>query len=88
MEHIDYFILDLALITVVASAVTLVFQKIKVPVVLGYIIAGFFISPNFVWLPTVVEIDNIDTWANIGIVFLMFGLGLEFSFRKIATVGV
>ena len=88
MENIDYFILDLALITVVASAVTLIFRKIKVPVVLGYIIAGFFISPNFVWLPTVVEIDNIDTWANIGIVFLMFGLGLEFSFRKIATVGV
>nr|HUM56383.1 cation:proton antiporter [Bacillota bacterium] len=88
MEHIDYFILDLALITVVASAVTLIFQKIRMPVVLGYIIAGFFISPNFVWLPTVVDIDNIDTWANIGIVFLMFGLGLEFSFRKIATVGV
>ena len=55
--------------------------------VLGYIVAGFLISPNFVYLPTVVAAEDIHVWANIGVVFLMFGLGLEFSFKKIATVG-
>ncbi len=88
MPHLNVFIADLALITAVAAVVTLLFSKLKLPVVLGYIIAGFLISPNVRWLPTVVELKNIETWANIGIVFLMFALGLEFGFRKIAKVGV
>jgi CPA2 family monovalent cation:H+ antiporter-2 len=88
MPHLNVFIADLALITAVAAVVTLLFSKLKLPVVLGYIIAGFLISPNVRWLPTVVEVKNIETWANIGIVFLMFALGLEFGFRKIAKVGV
>lgn len=87
MNHLDTFIIDLALIMAAAGVVTLIFKRFKLPVVLGYILAGFLISPNFVWLPTVVEMDNIETWANIGIVFLMFGLGLEFSFTKLKTVG-
>lgn len=87
MNHLDTFIIDLALIMAAAGAVTLIFKRFKLPVVLGYILAGFLISPNFVWLPTVVELDNIETWGNIGIVFLMFGLGLEFSFMKLRTVG-
>ena len=49
--------------------------------------SGFLISPNFTYLPTVVESADIHVWANIGVVFLMFGLGLEFSFKKLATVG-
>ncbi len=85
--HLDYLISDLALILIVAAIVTLIFKKINQPVVLGYIVAGFLISPNFVYLPTVVEAADIHVWANIGVVFLMFGLGLEFSFKKIATVG-
>lgn len=85
--HLDYLISDLALILVVAALVTLLFKKINQPVVLGYIVAGFLISPNFTYLPTVVESADIHVWANIGIVFLMFGLGLEFSFKKIATIG-
>ncbi len=85
--HLDYLISDLALILIVAAIVTLLFKKINQPVVLGYIVAGFLISPNFVYLPTVVEAGDIHVWANIGVVFLMFGLGLEFSFKKIATVG-
>lgn len=85
--HLDYLISDLALILIVAGVVTLLFKKIKLPVVLGYIVAGFLISPNFSYLPTVVEAGDIHVWANIGVVFLMFGLGLEFSFKKIATVG-
>lgn len=88
MPHLNVFIADLALITAVAAVVTLLFSKLKLPVVLGYIIAGFLISPNVRWLPTVVEVNNIETWANIGIVFLMFALGLEFGFRKIAKVGI
>jgi CPA2 family monovalent cation:H+ antiporter-2 len=88
MPYLNVFIADLALITAVAAIVTLLFSKLKLPVVLGYIIAGFLISPNVLWLPTVVEVQNIETWANIGIVFLLFALGLEFGFRKIAKVGV
>ncbi len=85
--HLDHMLIDLSLILVVASVVTLLMKKIKQPVVLGYIIAGFLISPNFDYLPTVIEKASITSWAEIGIVFLMFGLGLEFSFKKIATVG-
>lgn len=85
--HLDYLISDLALILIAAGVVTLIFKKIKLPVVLGYIVAGFLISPNFSYMPTVVESADIHVWANIGVVFLMFGLGLEFSFKKLATVG-
>lgn len=85
--HLDSLISDLALILIVAAVVTLLFKKINQPVVLGYIVAGFLISPNFVYLPTVVAETDIHTWADIGVVFLMFGLGLEFSFKKISTVG-
>ena len=85
--HLDNLISDLALILIVAAFVTIVFKKLKLPVVLGYIVAGFLISPNFSYLPTIVEGADIHVWANIGIVFLMFGLGLEFSFKKLATVG-
>ena len=85
--HLDHMLIDLSLILIVASVVTLLMKKIKQPVVLGYIIAGFLISPNFIYLPTVIEKASITSWAEIGIVFLMFGLGLEFSFKKIATVG-
>lgn len=85
--HLDSLIADLALILIVASIVTLIFRRLKQPVVLGYILAGFLISPNFVYLPTIVEQGDIEVWGEIGVIFLMFGLGLEFSFRKIATVG-
>ncbi len=85
--HLDVFIADLALILVASGIVTVIFRKINQPVVLGYIVAGFLISPNFQLLPTVVEQTDITQWAEIGIIFLMFGLGLEFSFKKLATVG-
>lgn len=87
MENLDMLIADLALILVAAGVMSLIFKKLNQPVVLAYIVAGFLISPNFTYLPTVVETGDIHVWANIGIVFLMFGLGLEFSFKKIATVG-
>ena len=85
--ELDYLKKDLALIFIVASIVTILFKKLNQPVVLGYIVAGFLISPNFTYLPTVIESEDIHVWANIGVVFLMFALGLEFSFKKLATVG-
>lgn len=72
---------------VTAGIVTLIFKKINMPVVLGYIIAGFLISPQFPWMPTVTQGATISVWAEIGIIFLMFALGLEFSFKKIADMG-
>ncbi len=78
---------DLALILVASAVLTIIFRKLKQPVVLGYIVAGFLISPNFVYLPTVVDQADIGTWADIGIIFLMFGLGLDFSFKKLGQVG-
>ena len=85
--HLDALVADLALILAASGVVTLIFRKLKQPVVLGYIVAGFLISPNFEYLPTIVDHADIVTWADIGIIFLMFGLGLDFSFKKLATVG-
>lgn len=87
MENIEPFILDLMLMMFSAGIVALLFKKLKQPVVLAYIIAGFLISPNFKQLPTVVSVEDISMWSELGIIFLMFGLGLEFSFKKIAEVG-
>ena len=80
-------ITDLAIIMVTAGIVTLIFRKIRMPVVLGYIVAGFLISPQVPWIPTVTQNASITIWADIGIIFLMFALGLEFSFKKIADMG-
>lgn len=85
--HLDVFVADLTLILVTAGIITLIFRKLKQPAVLGYIVAGFLISPNFTYLPTIVEQADVTTWADIGVIFLMFGLGLDFSFKKLATVG-
>lgn len=85
--HLDNLIADLALIFIVAAIVTIIFKKLNQPVILGYIVTGFLISPNFTYMPTVIEINDISVWADIGVIFFMFGLGLEFSFKKIATVG-
>ena len=87
MESLDVFVVDLALILSVASIAAVILKKLKQPVVLGYIVAGFLISPNFTLLPTVVSQEDITVWANIGVIFLMFGLGLEFNLNKIAEVG-
>jgi len=78
---------DLALILGAAALVTLLFKKLKQPVVLGYIIAGFIVGPHFNIFPTIVEIKSIRIWADIGVIFLLFGLGLEFSFKKLLKVG-
>lgn len=87
MGHLPQIITDLALLLIVAAIVTLLFKKIKQPVVLGYILAGILIGPHIPWLPSVVDTENITVWADIGVIFLMFALGLEFSFTKLANVG-
>ena len=79
---------DLGLILIVAAMVTLIFRKLKQPLVLGYIIAGFLVSPYINIVPTVTDIHNVETLAKIGVIFLLFSLGLEFSFKKLMRVGV
>jgi CPA2 family monovalent cation:H+ antiporter-2 len=87
MAHLPHLISDLALILIAAALITLVFKKLKQPLVLGYIIAGFLVGPYFKWLPTIHELENIRIWAEIGVIFLLFSLGLEFSFKKLLKVG-
>ncbi|MBK5261504.1 MAG: cation:proton antiporter, partial [Peptostreptococcaceae bacterium] len=87
MGHLEFLIRDLALILVVAGITTLIFKKIKQPVVLGYILAGFLTGSNFKFLPNIDDLSTIAVWAELGIIFIMFGLGLEFSFHKLANVG-
>ncbi|MBQ0068991.1 MAG: cation:proton antiporter, partial [Bacteroidales bacterium] len=81
-EAIHSLISDLALILVIGAVVTVLFKKLKQPVVLGYIVAGFLVSPQFSLMPSVAVAENIDFWAQIGIIVLLFSLGLEFSFKK------
>jgi CPA2 family monovalent cation:H+ antiporter-2 len=87
MGHLPKLIEDLALILMAGAMVTLVFKKLKQPLVLGYIIAGFLVGPYFHLAPTVADHENIKTLAEIGVIFLLFSLGLEFSFKKLIRVG-
>ena len=86
MHTIHTLILDLTLITIYAAIVTLLFKKLKQPTVLGYILAGILAGPYFDLLPTVTDRENLSLWADIGVIFLLFGLGLEFSFKKMINV--
>ena len=87
MAHIPALISDLALILITAGVVTILFKWLKQPVVLGYIVAGFLISPHFYVFPSVADTKNIAIWGEIGVIFLLFALGLEFSFKKLMKVG-
>ncbi len=86
-SHTNGLIADLAWILLLGALVTLLFKKLKQPVVLGYILAGFLASPKFEYLPSISNLDNITFWADLGIVVLMFSIGLEFSFRKLMKSG-
>lgn len=86
MGNLQQLIIDLALILGAAGLIILIFQKLKQPVVLGYIIAGLLISPNFSLFPTITSVESIRVWADIGVIFLLFSLGLEFSFKKLVKV--
>ena len=87
MENLPALFSDLALILVTAGVTTVIFKWLKQPVVLGYIIAGFLIGPNFEWFPVINDHISVETWSEIGMVFMLFGIGLEFSFKKLKKVG-
>jgi len=87
MSELPPMIHDLALMLVVAGIVTLVFKKLKQPLVLGYVVAGFLVSPHMPYTASVVDSENIHLWADIGVMFLLFSLGLDFSFKKILKMG-
>ncbi len=87
MENLPALFSDLALILVTAGLTTVIFKWLKQPVVLGYIIAGFLIGPNFEWFPVINDHTSVETWSEIGMVFMLFGIGLEFSFKKLKKVG-
>lgn len=87
MSHLPTIISDLAMILLVAGVTTILFKKINQPLVLGYIIAGFITGPNFSFFPTIADKANVQSWSEIGVIFLLFALGLEFSFYKLKSVG-
>lgn len=87
MAELEPMIKDLALILIIAGAMTLIFKRLGQPVVLGYIVAGFLAGPHFGLLPSVADTVNVHLWSDIGVIFLLFALGLEFSFKKILKVG-
>lgn len=88
MADIPFLVKDLALILMVAGIVTIIFKKLKQPLVLGYIVAGFLVSPHMPYTMSVIDETDIKTWADIGVIFTLFSLGLDFSFKKIVKMGV
>ncbi len=87
MSEIPVLISDLAVILICAGLVTLLFKWLKQPVVLGYIVAGILSGPVCKYTPTVMDSGSIETWSEIGVIFLLFTLGLDFSFKKLVKVG-
>lgn len=87
MNHLPDLIRDLGFILITAAVVTLIFKRFKQPLVLGYLMAGFFLSQHFPFFIGVQDTQSITIWAEIGVIFLLFGLGLEFSFKKLSRVG-
>ncbi len=92
MESLPAIFSDLALILVTAGVTTVIFKWLKQPLVLGYIIAGLLIGPYFPWFPVINDHESVEIWSEIGMVFLLFAIGLEFSFKKLrkqaGTVGI
>ncbi|MDY5968498.1 MAG: cation:proton antiporter [Bacteroidales bacterium] len=87
MNSLPPLFLDLAIILMTAGVITIIFKWLKQPLVLGYIVAGFFIGPYFPWFPAITDTADVKVWGDIGIVFLMFALGLDFSVKKLKKVG-
>lgn len=87
MESLPTLVTDLALILILAGVVSLLFKKLRQPLVLGYIVAGFLAGKNMPYMPSVEDTGGVETWSQIGVIFLMFTLGLEFSFKKIIRQG-
>lgn len=86
-NHLYPLISDLGLILMTAGVAVLLFKRIKQPLVLGYLIAGFLAGNHFDFFPSVKDVGSVEVWAQIGVIFLLFSLGLEFSFKKLMKVG-
>ena len=86
--HDTAFLQDLAVVMVISGLVTVTFHALKQPVVLGYIVAGVLVGPHVLPRPLITSQENIQTLSELGVVFLLFALGLEFNFRKIRQIGV
>ena len=78
---------DLAVILISAGVFTIISKALKQPLILGYIIAGFLIGPNVRFFFNISSAEAVEQWSEIGLIFMMFGLGLEFSFKKLLRVG-
>lgn len=85
--HLPDLISDLGLILITAAIAVLLFKFMKQPLVLGYLVAGFLAGSEFDFFPTVQDVNSVKVWAEIGVIFLLFSLGLEFSFKKLMKVG-
>ena len=85
--HLQPLISDLGLILITAGIAVLIFKKLKQPLVLGYLVAGFLAGNNFDFFPSITDTKSVEVWAEIGVIFLLFSLGLEFSFKKLMKVG-
>ena len=88
MAEVAPIISDLAVILIIAGIVTVVFKWLKQPVILGYIVAGLLAGPSIALFPTVTDMTDIKTWGDIGVIFLLFSMGLGFSFKKLMNVGL
>lgn len=87
MSDIPVLISDLAIILFSAGLITILFKWLKQPVVLGYIMAGIIAGPYTFGGPMIMDAENIHIWADIGVIFLLFALGLDFSFKKLMNIG-
>lgn len=80
-------IIDLAMMLMTAAVVTIIFRKLRIPSILGYILAGFLIGPHFQYFLEVESAPSIETWSEIGVVIILFHIGLEFDFNKLSEIG-
>lgn len=87
MNHLAPLIQDLSILLITAAITSLIFKKLKQPVILGYMLAGFLISPHTTLFPNITDLGSIRVWAELGVIFMLFSLGIEFSFRKLAQMG-
>src|SRR5262245_32450322 len=87
VQHLPVFIHDLAIILMTAGLTSILFRLLKQPAVLGYVVAGILVGPHTTFMATVSEIENVKIWGEIGVIFVLFSLGLEFSFRRLMRVG-
>ena len=85
--HLPDLVSDLAVILLTGGVITVIFKKLNLPLVLGYILAGFLIGPYMPLFFSLADIEAVSTWSEIGIIILMFCLGLEFNLHKLASVG-